>query len=71
MADSQRYTMQQTVDKIGYRADDLPSLLPDAGIDLAAPGHEGSTLSAEEVARLTRLVAKIKQYQSGLSDIGS
>ncbi len=68
MADQQRYTMEQAAAQIGFRADDLVATLPDAGIDLAAPGHEGSTLSEAEVARLTRLVARIKQFHNGLSD---
>lgn len=69
MANEQRYTLEQAAAQLGMRADDLPSLLPDVGIDLAAPGHDGGTLSEEEVARLTRLFARIKQFHTGLSDI--
>lgn len=69
MADQQRYTLEQAAAQIGMRADDMASILPDAGIDIASLGHEGGTLSAEEVARLTRLVARIKQFHNGLSDI--
>ena len=61
MADEPRYTIEEAAAKIGFRPDDLLTLLPDVGIDLSAPGHEGSTLSEAEVARLTRLVGFIKQ----------
>ena len=61
MAAEQRYTLAEAADKIGFRSDDLPGLLPDAGIDLNAPGHEGDTVSEAEVTRLTRLVGYIKQ----------
>ncbi len=61
MATEQKYTMEEAADKIGFRADDLVTLLPDAGIDLNTPGHEGDTLSEAEVIRLTRLVNFIKQ----------
>ncbi len=69
MADEQRYTLEQAAAKIGFRKDDLVATLPDAGIDLASPGHEGGTLSEAEVARLTRLIAWIKQFHTGLSDV--
>ena len=61
MANEQRYTVDEAATKIGFRADDLLTLLPDVGIDLSAPGHEGDTLSEAEVTRLTRLVGFIKQ----------
>ena len=61
MADQQKYTIEEAATKIGFRADDLLTLLPDVGIDLNAPGHEGNTLSEAEVTRLTRLVGFIKQ----------
>ena len=62
VTDGKRYTLQQAADEIGIRADDLPAFLPDVGIDLSAAGHEGSTLSAEEVARVSRVVAKVKDF---------
>lgn len=61
MANEQRYTVAEAADKLGFRADDLLTLLPDVGIDLNALGHEGSTLSEAEITRLTRLVGFIKQ----------
>lgn len=62
VADGKRYTLQQAADEIGIRADDLPAFLPDVGIDLSAAGHDGGTLSAEEVARVCRVVAKVKDF---------
>jgi len=61
MTEEKRYTVEQAAAEVGFRADDLAAMLPDAGIDLSAPGHEGGTLSAEEFARLVRLVSQIKQ----------
>ncbi len=61
MANEQRYMIDEAATKIGFRPDDLLTLLPDVGIDLNAPGHEGDTLSEAEVTRLTRLVGFIKQ----------
>lgn len=61
MTDEKRYTIEQAAAKIGFRPDDLTAMLPDAGIDLAAPGHAGNTLSETEVVRLNRLVERIKQ----------
>ena len=57
----ERYTLEQAAAKIGFRADDLAAALPDAGIDLNAPGHEGGTLSGAEVDRLSRLAERIKK----------
>ena len=57
----QRYTVEEAAVKIGFRPDDLFTLLPDVGIDLNVPGHEGGTLSEAEIARLTRLVGFIQQ----------
>ena len=45
----ERYTLEQAAAKVGFRADDLAATLPDAGIDLNSPGHEGGTLSGAEV----------------------
>ena len=62
MANEQRrYTLEEAATTIGFRADDLLTLLPDVDIDLNAPGHEGNTFSEAEVTRLTRLVGFIKQ----------
>ena len=61
MADEQHYTVEEAAAKIGFRADDLLTLLPDVGIDLNAPAHGGNTLSEAEITRLTRLVGFIKQ----------
>ncbi len=61
-AKDKRYTLQQAADEIGIRADDLPAFLPDVGIDLSAAGHEGNTLSTEEMARISRVVAKVKEF---------
>lgn len=66
MTDNRRYTLEEAAAKIGFRADDLAATLPDAGIDLAAPGHEGNTLSEAEVARLAHLIEQLKQSGSGL-----
>jgi hypothetical protein len=68
MTDERRYTLEQASAKIGFRADDLATLLPDVGIDTAPPGYEENTLSETEVARLIRLVERIQQYHNGLSD---
>ncbi len=69
MTAERRYTLEQAAAKIGFRADDLATLLPDVGIDTAPPGHEENTLSEAEVARLTRLIERIQQYHNGLSDV--
>ena len=66
MTDNRRYTLEEAAAKIGFRADDLAATLPDAGIDLAAPGHEETTLSEAEVARLVHLIEQLKQSGSGL-----
>lgn len=58
--------MEEAAAEIGFRADDLAATLPDAGINLAAPGHEDGTLSEAEVARLRHLIEQIKQSGSGL-----
>ncbi len=69
MTADRRYTLEQAAAKVGFRADDLATLLPDVGIDTTAPGHEENTLSEAEVARLTRLIERIQQYYNGLSDV--
>ncbi len=61
MPNNKRYTLEEAAAKIVFRVDDLVATLPDVGIDLAAPGHEGGTLSEEEVARLDRLVKQIRR----------
>lgn len=61
MPKNKRYTLEQAAAKIVFRVDDLAATLPDVGIDLAAPGHADGTLSEEEVARLTRLIERIRQ----------
>ncbi len=60
----ERYTLEQAAAKVGFRADDLAATLPDAGIDLNSPGHEGGTLSGAEVDRLLRLVERIKKIHA-------
>jgi hypothetical protein len=70
MTTERRYTLEQAAAKIGFRADDIATLLPDVGIDTAPPGYEENTLSEAEVDRLTRFVERIKQYHNGLSDDG-
>ena len=71
MADEKRYTMEQAAAEVSFREDDLAAVLPDAGIDLSAPGHEGGTLSAEEVARLSHWVTQIKQLHDNAPDGGA
>ena len=45
MPQEQRYTLEQIAGKVGFRADDLPALLPDAGIDMTTAGHEDGNLN--------------------------
>ena len=71
MADEKRYTLEQAAAEVGFRTDDLVALLPDANIDLSTPGHEGNTLSAEEVARLSHWVTQIKQLHDNAPDGGA
>ncbi len=49
-----------------YTLDDLAATLPDAGINLAAPGHEDDTMSEEEFLRLGHIIEQIKQLGIGL-----
>lgn len=69
MTAERRYTLEQAAAKIGFRADDLATLLPDVGIDIASPGHEENTLSVSEVAQLARLIERIQKYYNALSDV--
>ncbi len=69
MTDERRYTLEAAAAKIGFRADDSATALPDVGIDTAPPGHEENSLSETEVARLTRPVERIQQYHNGLSNV--
>ena len=62
MTSETRYTLDEAAGKVGVRADDLPALLPNAGIDLSAPGHEDGTLSEAEFTKLADFMAKVKQY---------
>ncbi len=66
MENERRYTLEEAAAKIGFRTDDLGALLPDVGIDMATPSHEGGTVSEAEVERLTGLTKKIKQLHGGL-----
>ncbi len=66
MPNNKRYTLEEAAAEIGFRVDDLTATLPDAGINLAAPGHEDDTISEEEFLRLGHLIEQIKQLGSGL-----
>ncbi len=66
MPNTRRYTLEEAAAKIGFRVDDLAATLPDAGINLAALGHEGDTMSEAEFLRLGHLIEQIKQLGSGL-----
>jgi hypothetical protein len=71
MENERRYTLEQAAAKIGFRADDLGALLPNVGIDITTPSHEGGTVSEAEVKRLTGLAKQIKQLHGGLYIGGS
>lgn len=72
MAYEQRYTLEEIAGKVGFRTDDLPALLPEAGIDMTAAGHEDGKLSEDEAARLTQWAEKVKRmHQVSPGSMGS
>ncbi len=71
MANEQRYTLEQIAGKVGFRADDLPAIMPDANIDMNTAGHEDGKLSEDEAARLIHTAGKIKQLNDGSPESGA
>ena len=65
MANEQRYTLEQIAGKVGFRADDLPAIMPDADIDMTTAGHEDGKLSEAEATRLIHTAGEIKQLHKG------
>ena len=68
MTQEDSYTFEQAADKIGVRADDLPALLPNIGVDPNDPARKGDTLSGDEVARLAQLKSGIEQIHKEGTD---